>query len=136
VQPIPASLRVAGGVLLFFGVLSLLEFFLPLPEGVGHDKSGSDLAWSVGMSAFLTVAGGGLLAGVRWAWVVAMMIAIAAVGLPAYEFFRPHDVVTLALGAGTFALILLPGVLLLFALLRPMSIRWFRGAPAQPSAGP
>jgi hypothetical protein len=136
VQPIPTSLRVAGGVLLFLGVLSLLELFLPLPEGVGHGKSGSDIAWSVGTSALLTFAGGGLLARARWAWPFAMVIAIAAVGFPAYEFLRPHDIVTLAMDAGTFALILLPGISLLSALVRPRSIRWFRGALAQPSAGP
>lgn len=73
--------------------------------------------------------GGGLVFNERWAWPIALMIAVAGTGLGLYTIAQPADITMMGAPALGLFLFVVPGLLILIALLTPRSIDWFRRAP-------
>jgi drug/metabolite transporter (DMT)-like permease len=130
-QRMPFVLRVIGGILAFLGIMSVLAFFL-VPEGAQMDMTASDIAWNVGTAIVLVVTGFGLVLGARWSWPLAVALAVTFMVLGVYLAAQPGDITSP--GATQFVgvfVLLVPGALLLWALLTPSSRRWFRQRPAR-----
>ena len=133
-QRMPFVLRVIGGILAFIGLMNIAAFVF-VPEGAQMDANTADIAWNVGTSAVLIVAGFGLVLGARWSWPLALVLSVGFIILGAYLAAQPGDITSP--GATQFigtVVLIIPGALFLWALLMRRSRRWFRDRPG-PAAG-
>lgn len=82
----------------------------------------------LGLGLAPLVAGIGLLSGRRWAWPLAMYVGAAGVAFGIYTMTQPGDITLPGAALVTFIFVVIPGAVVLFVLLMPRSLRWFRGA--------
>jgi len=87
--------------------------------------------WAFG--PFLIATGIGLFFSQRWAWALAVVLALAGVVFGVIAVTSPGDITELGLQIGGLILYLVPGSVILAILLRPATLRWvLHRAPVSP----
>jgi len=116
-EPMPG--RAVGLVPLCVGCLGLLLVIATSTDpGTGYTW----IDWAFG--PFLIAVGLGLLFSQRWAWAMALLLAVAGVLFGVIAVASPGDITELGLQIGGLILYLLPGAVVLAILLRPATLRW------------
>jgi hypothetical protein len=126
-QRAPARLKLVGILLVVVGAITVIG---PLAESYG--MTSTEVLWNLVGGGVSLIAGLGLAFGGRWAWPIALVLAAAAAGLGIYTMAQPGIIVYPGAFAVAFILLVVPGTLIGFALLSPVSLNWFRGHHVHP----
>ena len=116
----PFRLKVVGGAQAVVGVISIIG------ATGGYDMTRSEAAWNVVIACILIVAGAGLCLDARWAWPIALLVAVSAIGLGSYLWVQPGDITTLGAPIVALVMLIIPGLLMVLTIVTPRSVRWFR----------
>jgi peptidoglycan/LPS O-acetylase OafA/YrhL len=125
----PARLKVVGGIFAVVGVITVIDATGPQP-----DTSTWDVAWNIAIAFLLIVIGTGLCLNDRWTMPIALLMAASAVGLGLYVMVQPGDIANPGAPIVALVILIIPGLLLILALVTPKSLRWFlqRGSGCVP----
>jgi hypothetical protein len=126
----PVGLRVAGGAMVLYAVITLLGFFF---ERGGSDTgpSGAEIVANLAVVLVLLTGGIGFLIQARWAWPIGLLTSVGAIAVGLLSLIP--DIAFP--GASVIALLLLvtPGALLLAGLMSPAARAWRKKLPADPT---
>jgi hypothetical protein len=118
----PARVKVVGGILAVFGAITILGVTLdPM------DMTKAEVTWNYAGSAFAIAIGFGLFFSQRWAWVLAVIVAMGAVVLGVYYGVADGgDITSPGLDIAILILLVVPGLVLTALLLSGASLHWYR----------
>jgi hypothetical protein len=85
------------------------------------------VAWNVGLGGLATACGVGLVLNQRWAWPIALVLGLALVALGVYVLASPGDIAYPGAALVALVAMVVPGLAMLFIILTPRSLAWFRG---------
>ncbi len=118
----PWYLKVIGGLLVGMGALTLVGLVAAPPQ----DRTGNALALNVAIILLLLIGGVGLVIGVRWAWFVVLVTALAGFGLGVTSMTGPGDITVPGEVIVSLFILVIPSALMAIALFTPRSISWLR----------
>ena len=127
-EKIPGYLKVEGGVLLLFPAIQVLGVLLEPATIEGASVTG--VVINVVATILLLLSGGGLLIGRRWAWPMAVVIAVILLATGVVIFRAPGDIAHPGQVFIAFWL-LVAGTLLLVGLFTRKTIGWLRRSPGR-----
>jgi hypothetical protein len=118
----PVQVRVAGGILLMIGFLTLVATI-----SVGSNGSAQSHAGDYGVALGLVLVGAGLAIGLRWAWRLAVLASTAGLVLGAIGLFDEPDIAYPGALVVSVLFLLLPSLAMFVTLFTPGARRWVRG---------